>query len=63
MLNWKNVGRHQKKMIETLNIIFKGHDKLVKLLFDDDRIARQFETVSIWVIFATTTFKLLKEAH
>lgn len=37
MLNWENVGRHQKKMMEALNIIFKGHDKLVKFLFEDGR--------------------------
>ena len=37
MLNWQERGRHQKRMMETLNIIFAQHPELLEFLFERDR--------------------------
>ncbi len=37
MLNWQEPGRHQKKMMETLNIVFAQHPELLGFLFERDR--------------------------
>ena len=36
MLKWQRPGRHEMRMMETLNIIFAGHNKLLQFLFDED---------------------------
>lgn len=36
MLNWQRPGRHEMRMMETLNIIFAGHSKLLQFLFDNE---------------------------
>ena len=36
MLNWQRPGRHETRMMETLNIIFAGHSKLLQFLFDNE---------------------------
>ena len=36
MLEWKGVGRHENKMMETMNIIFNEHEKLLDFLFEDN---------------------------
>jgi hypothetical protein len=36
MLNWQRPGRHERRMMETLNIIFAGHSKLLEFLFDPE---------------------------
>jgi hypothetical protein len=36
MLNWKNVGRAERKMMESLNLILSGHEKLLEFLFEAD---------------------------
>jgi hypothetical protein len=33
MLDWQKPGRHERRMMETLNIIFVGHSKLLEFLF------------------------------
>lgn len=37
MLNWKETGRHQNRMMETLNIICAQHPELLEFLFEKDR--------------------------
>jgi hypothetical protein len=37
MLEWNCVGRHERKMMETMNIIFNGHEKLLNFLFEHNR--------------------------
>ncbi len=37
MLNWREAGRHQNRMMETLNIIFAQHAELLEFLFEKDR--------------------------
>lgn len=36
MLNWQRPGRHETRMMETLNIIFAGHSKLLQFLFENE---------------------------
>ena len=36
MLNWQEPGRHQSRMMETLNIIFARHPELLDFLFERD---------------------------
>jgi hypothetical protein len=36
MLNWREPGRHQNRMMETLNIIFAQHGELLEFLFEKD---------------------------
>lgn len=37
MLNWKAPGRHQQRVQETLNLIFRNHPPLLDFLFEKDR--------------------------
>lgn len=37
MLNWQNLGRAERRMMESLNFIFIGHSKLLEFLFESDR--------------------------
>ena len=37
MLNWHKPGRAERRMMESLNIIFTGHSKLLEFLFEPDR--------------------------
>ena len=37
MLNWINPGRHQRRMQESLNLIFRNHPNLLEFLFEKDR--------------------------
>ena len=43
MLNWRGAGRHERRMMETLNIIFAGHFKLLEFLFDANSPRLRFE--------------------
>jgi hypothetical protein len=36
MLNWKEPGRHQLRMQETLNLIFHNHPALLAFLFETE---------------------------
>lgn len=50
MLNWQKTGRHELRMMESLNIIFAGHSKLLQFLFDDEsaRLADEPELLLAW---------------
>lgn len=37
MLNWQETGRHQNRMMETLNIILGNHPEILEFLFEKDR--------------------------
>jgi len=37
MLNWKDPGRHPRRMQESLNLIFSHHPSLLEFLFEKDR--------------------------
>jgi hypothetical protein len=37
MLNWATVGRHERRMQDTLNLIFRNHPQFLEFLFDRDR--------------------------
>ena len=51
MLNWQEPGRHQKRMMETLNIIFTQHPELLEFLFERDRPRLKHEAeVRLWQI-------------
>lgn len=43
MLNWKNPGRAERRMMETLNIIFTGHPKLLNFLFHEESASLRAE--------------------
>ena len=50
MLSWQKPGRHEKRMMETLNIIFTGHSKLLQFLFDNEaaRLREEPECLLAW---------------
>jgi hypothetical protein len=37
MLEWKNLGRHNQRMMEVLNLVFLNHEKLLQFLFEIER--------------------------
>ena len=37
MLDWQGTGRSERRMMESLNLIFAGHSKLLEFLFEPDR--------------------------
>jgi hypothetical protein len=44
MLNWQKPGRHERRMMETLNIIFARHSKLLLFLFDEEKAVLRQES-------------------
>ena len=34
MLNWPGCGRHERRILEVLNLIFRNHTKLLDFLFE-----------------------------
>jgi hypothetical protein len=37
VLNWDKAGRAERRMMESLNLMFSGHGKLLEFLFEPDR--------------------------
>jgi len=37
MLNWTRLGRHERRMLATLSLIFRNHPNLLEFLFERDR--------------------------
>jgi hypothetical protein len=44
MLNWQRANRYERRMMETLNIIFAGHYKLLAFLFDEEKAVLRQES-------------------
>ena len=43
MLNWQGAGRHERRMLEVLNLIFRNHPELLEFLFDPARARLRLE--------------------
>lgn len=44
MLNWLGAGRHERRMQEVLNLIFRKHPKLLDFLFQQDQPQLRLES-------------------
>jgi hypothetical protein len=49
MLNWTRLGRHERRMLGTLTLVFRNHPQLLEFLFDRDQPRLRFEPERILV--------------
>jgi hypothetical protein len=47
MLNWQSPNRHETRMMESLNLIFQKHPKLLEFLFAKDEAKLQDEPAAL----------------
>lgn len=61
MLNWPQTGRHQRRMQETLNLIFRSHPNLLEFLFEreDARLRAQAEELLVGIGVFSSGEKIL----
>lgn len=49
MLNWPQAGRHERRLQETLNLVFRNHPNLLEFLFESKRAGLKAEPAVLLV--------------